>query len=132
MKDLDSLNEKGNGKRNKDEDEDDDDEIEEYIPPTAAQRQLDMKARIGPPIDAEEIAEFLRTNTKLTDIRVLDVSNKVSWTSSMVFGVGQSGRQLSAAARAVLRKVLLCVVCFFLYLLLSLLLFTDFLFLYVS
>lgn len=52
------------------------------------------------PILESEIVAFLKENTKLTDIDVVDLRRKVSWTNGMVFAVGASGRQLSAAAQA--------------------------------
>jgi hypothetical protein len=60
----------------------------------------DRAAARAKPITEDEIVSFLKENTKLTDIDVVDLRNKVSWTNAMVFAVGASGRQLSAAAQA--------------------------------
>ena len=56
-------------------------------------------------ISGDEVAQFLRDNTKLTNIRVVDLTDKISWTNSFVIATGQSSRQLAAAARTVQREV---------------------------
>jgi ribosomal silencing factor RsfS len=53
------------------------------------------------PIAEQEIEAFLREQTKLTEIEVVDIREKASWTNAMVFGVGASARQLLAAGKAV-------------------------------